>query len=129
MKSVFTSNDSKRLNSSVRRTSNSKSKGYLSEISGEKIIPPESFTHGWSAVLGKRAVQENAASDRNTGVSHYSEPLFGVFGFVPNNQNTVLAQFFQALGDLFESIPCSSTFLLLPSEEYKKELEKMFSLS
>ena len=62
-----------------------------------------------------------------TGVSHYFEPLFGVFGFVPNNQNTVLAQFFQALGNLFESIPCSSTFLLLPSEEYKKELVKIFS--
>ena len=64
-----------------------------------------------------------------TGVSHYFEPLFGVFGFVPNNQNTVSAQYFQAPGDLFESIPRSSMFLLLPSGEYKKELVKIFSLS
>ena len=63
------------------------------------------------------------------GVSHYFEPLFGVFGFVPNNQNTVLAQFLQAFRDLSEPIPCSSMFLLLSWEEYKKELVKIFSLS
>ena len=49
----------------------------------------------------------------STGVSHYSGSLFGLFGFVPNNQNTVLAQYFQAFRDLSEPIPCSSMFLLL----------------
>ena len=62
----------------------------------------------WSLNWEQRCLSSCSVCTTCTGVTHYSGSLFGLFGFVPNNQNTVLAQFFRAFRHLSEPFSCSS---------------------
>ena len=70
----------------------------------------------------------DAALNAAQGSHTFFGSLFGVFGFVTNNQNSVSEQFFQAFRDFSEPFPCSSTFLFLSWGDYKKELVNIFSV-
>ena len=100
----------------------------LSSFQSKKFSPSQLFDVGHSWRRNSVCAVPHLLRVCYTGVSHYSEPLFEVFGFVPNNQNSENRPSDSWLRDEFVSFPRSSVFLRVDFSLITRKFSKIYGI-